>query len=212
MNDGSIYDESYFLHGRETGKSLYSDYRWLPDLTIPMVASMVQHLGIAPDDVILDFGCARGYTVRAFREMGYNAWGYDISQWALENADPVAKEFLIANSSTILSGSFDWVIAKDVLEHVEFVDETVTMLKASARKGVFAVVPLAHGTDEDYDVLEYEEDITHIHRRPLQWWVGLFHQAGWSVEGRYRVRGIKDNYSQFPTGNGFVTARRIEGK
>src|SRR5436305_1382867 len=82
------YDEDYFLRGKESGKSLYSDYRWLPELTIPMVCAMIRHLGIGPDDTVLDFGCARGYVVKAFQELGYIAYGYDTSEWAVQNADP----------------------------------------------------------------------------------------------------------------------------
>ena len=37
--NGSQYDEDYFLRGKQTGKSLYEDYRWLPELTRPMVAT-----------------------------------------------------------------------------------------------------------------------------------------------------------------------------
>ena len=52
------YDADYFLRGKETGKSLYENYRWLPDLTTPMVCSIISHLGIRSGDTILDFGCA----------------------------------------------------------------------------------------------------------------------------------------------------------
>lgn len=204
-----MYDADYFLRGKQTGKSLYTNYRWLPDLTKPMVASIISHLGIQPDDTILDFGCARGYVVRAFRELGYSAWGMDISKWALDNADPTVRKYLISTHDDDLA-VFDWVIAKDVLEHVGHVDDTIEYLKGVANKGVFAVVPLAESTNgNEYDVKEYDMDVTHIHRCPLYWWVSRFHEPGWSVEARYRVRGVKDNYAQYPTGNGFVTCRRL---
>ena len=212
MSDGSVYDGDYFLRGRETSKSLYTHYRWLPDLTKPMVAAMVSHLDIKPSHMILDFGCARGYVVRAFRELGYSAFGYDISQWALENADEVVKKnmWLIANWSTVMLASFDWVIAKDVLEHVECAADIVLDLMAVARKGVFAVVPLADHDGGHYVVREYEEDVTHIHRLTLASWVRFFTKEGWSVEASYRVPGVKCNYAQYKMGNGFITARRIK--
>ena len=202
------YDADYFLHGKQTGKSLYENYRWLPRLTTAMVRAMIEHLGIGPLDYILDFGCARGYTVRAFQEFGFVAYGYDTSEWAIENADREVYHYLTRRKEVAFSPEAvcDWVIAKDVLEHVDCISDAVGALKV-ARKGIFAVVPLAHG--KEYDVPEYELDVTHIHRRPLQWWVGLFHQAGWSVEARYRVPGIKDNYAKYPTGNGFITCRRL---
>ena len=202
------YDADYFLRGKETGKSLYSNYRWLPDLTLPMTRTIADHLGIDYADTVLDFGCARGYTVKALRLLGYAAWGYDVSKWALENADEEVREYLIADESTLWSYGFDWVLAKDVLEHVEDVDNTIDYIMDAARKGIFVVVPLSHD-GKRYDVPDYEVDVTHIHRRPLQWWVGHMHRPGWSVEGRYRLRGVKDNYSKFSTGNGIITCRRL---
>jgi Methyltransferase domain len=205
---GEQYDEDYFLRGKQTGKSLYENYRWLPELTIPMAKAIADHCKFDYKRTVLDFGCARGYAVRAFREIGVNAWGYDVSQWALENSDPSVSNYLIANRSTLYKDNFSWAIAKDVLEHVEDLDATIDLLMDITYEGVFVVVPLSHN-GKVYDVPEYEMDVTHIHRRPLQWWVGHFHRPGWSVEGSYRIKGIKDNYSHYPTGNGFITCRRL---
>lgn len=201
------YDEDYFMRGKESGKSLYHDYRWLPDLTIPMVKRMIDHLGIRKDQTILDFGCARGYTVKAFRQLGYLAFGVDSSKWAIENCDPEVKEYVWEGSIT---ERIDWVIAKDVLEHVKPVQSTIKQLMQCARIGVFAVVPL-EGPRGKYVVPDYELDITHIHRKQLKWWAAYFMDVGWSVTASYRVRGIKDNYYQpdWVKGNGFITARRI---
>ena len=104
-----VFDEDYFLRGRQTGKSLYVDYRWLPELTVPMVSAIVSHLGIEPDHTILDYGCARGYVVKAFRQLGYKAFGVDISEWAIRNADEETKPYLnwTDNSPPLAREEFD---------------------------------------------------------------------------------------------------------
>ncbi len=204
------YTEAYFLRGKESGLSLYTDYRWMPDLTIPMVCSIISHLGVITDNRILDFGCARGYVVRALREIGYEAYGVDVSEWAIRNADEAAKPYVnwLENGPPILLNEFDWVIAKDVLEHIPKVDDTIAELLDAARVGVFAVVPLSMLDGTRYVVSEYEDDVTHIHRLTLATWAGKFMRPGWTVEASYRVRGVKDNYAYSPVGNGFITARR----
>lgn len=207
---GEQYDADYFLRGRQSGKSLYEDYRWLPELTVPMVARMISHLGIEPSDVVLDFGCARGYTVRAFRSMGYNAWGCDVSQWALQNCDEIVKDYLNHTSLMSFDKMYDWVIAKDVLEHVPNVVDVIVGLLESACVGVFAVVPLSYADGDSYVVEEYEKDITHIHRLTLATWARMFMRPGWSVTASYRVPGVKDNYAKYECGNGFIMARRLE--
>ncbi len=207
------YDESYFLRGRESGKSLYHDYRWLPELTIPMAEKIVTHCGINHKDKILDFGCARGYLVKAFRQLGYSAYGYDVSEWALENSDPEVYHHLTRLEHIAFgegNPKYDWIIAKDVLEHCHFVKSVVNRLMSVAQKGVFAIVPLSTFDHGKYVVDEYELDVTHCQRYRLCTWAAIFIQPGWKVEVSYRVKGVKDNYAQHTRGNGFILAKRIE--
>ena len=211
MSNIPVYDEDYFLRGKQTGKSLYEDYRWLPELTIPMVRAITSHCNITKANRVLDFGCARGYLVKALRELGYNGYGIDVSKWAIENADEETKPYLnlISNNPPLLAMEFDWIIAKDVLEHIPYVSNEINKLMNAAAKGVFAVVPLSMFDNSHYIIEEYEADVTHVQRRTLVTWMSMFIRPGWSVEVAYRIPGIKDNYAQYEKGNGFITARRI---
>ena len=208
MDNSEMYDEEYFLRGKQSGKSLYENYRYLPNLTIPMVQAIISNLGITKEQTILDFGCARGYVVKAFRILGYQAWGTDASKWAIENCDPEVKPYVM-DTNRIIYG-YDWIIAKDVLEHVRDVDKVIPDLMNIARVGVFAVVPLSAVDHEQYVVHDYEKDVTHIHRLTLSSWVRMFLQPGWTGEASYRMVGVKDNYYQpgWEMGNGFIVARR----
>jgi hypothetical protein len=213
--DPTIYDANYYLHGKDSGKSLYENYTWMPELTVPMVHRIIEHCGIEKTDIVLDFGCARGYTVKAFREaFGIEAYGVDVSEWAIENADEKVKEYCWQlsqlESGPKMSGcDIDWIIAKDVLEHVPQVADTITNLMEAAKTGVFAVVPLSPFDNTPYVVPDYEKDVTHIHRLTLASWVRMFLRPGWEVTASYRVHGVKDNYAQWENGNGFITSRRI---
>ena len=209
-----FYDADYFLRGQETGKSLYTDYRWLPDLTIPMAKAIAAHLGMRRNDTVMDFGCARGYLVRALQHLGYIAHGYDSSQWVIDHCDPLVASHV----STTWDNHqvFDWVIAKDVLEHLDFLalQPTLRQLAAAARNGLFIVVPLAPTFGQPYTVPEYDKDPTHSIRMDLHEWVNqLEYTLGhrdWTFEYGYRVAGVKDNYYlTHPEGNGFLTARRL---
>ena len=209
------YDADYFLRGKQSGKSLYEDYRWLPNLTIPMAERIVAHCGIHPVDRVLDFGCARGYLVKALRELGYAAYGFDISKWAIDNSDPSVSYYLTRLPEIAFDKEqYGWIIAKDVLEHVQYVEYAIQRLMAHASVGVFAVVPLSKFDNNGrgyYVIEEYEKDVTHCQRWTLQKWAGMFLSPGWRVEASYRVPGIKDNYYKpgWEYGNGFITARRI---
>ena len=204
----SIFDEDYYLRGVESGKSLYTNYRWLPELTIPMVKVMCYHLNLKAKHSVMDFGCARGYVVRALVECGIiRAFGADISEWAVENADETIRDAVVYTDA--LRVMYDWVMAKDVLEHILPVHATIDNLMKHAKRGVFAVVPLGDGNGR-YVCDAYEKDVTHIHRLTLPEWVAMFVRPGWSVEARYRIQGVKDNWhkTEWELGNGFITARR----
>lgn len=205
------FNEDYFLRGKQAGLSLYEDYRWLPDLTIPMVQRFIEYLGIDKKDTILDYGCARGYVVRAFRELGYQAEGIDVSHWAIENCDQSVREHV--SVGCVPSQPSDWVIAKDVLEHIDQRDlrHLGPPLFASARKGFFVIVPLSPAPNEPYVVPEYERDVTHCVRLDLGSWLQLIRQLTldeFDVLGTYRVKGIKSNYEQWEQGNAFILGLR----
>ncbi len=203
----SQFDEDYFMRGVETGKSLYTDYRWIESLTVPMALAIARHLGIdATHDTILDFGCARGYVVKALRHLGYFAYGIDASEWAITNCDPWVSRFVSVGCAPKVD--VGWIIAKDVLEHIEALEDTIELLIGAASKGIFVVVPLSDDCMR-YAVPDYEKDATHLHRLPLGAWARMFMRPGWEVTASYRVKGVKDNYRHFPTGNGFLTVRRV---
>jgi len=48
------YDKDYFENGIQTKKSLYENYRWMPELTIPFCSVLIERLNIKEDDTILD--------------------------------------------------------------------------------------------------------------------------------------------------------------
>jgi len=207
------YDADYYLHGKESGKSLYDNYRWLPDLTIPMAEVIAEHMMFEMSDKILDFGCARGYLVKALVELGFdNVVGCDVSDWALANCDEEVRSRV---SKDGFDQKHDWIIAKDTLEHIPEHELVGVLAKFNehARHGVFIVVPLSDYAEEPkYVVPEYEKDVTHVIRWPLWKWVQECHIAfddTWEISARYRLKGVKDNYSQFARGNGFITIKRI---
>lgn len=208
------FNRDYYENGARLGLSCYTNYRWLPDLTIPMAEAMIRHLKIKKTDSILDYGCAKGFAVKAFRSLGYNAHGIDISGYAVNAADAETRPFLreVADDPrsfpALNDGSpWDWVIAKDVMEHIEedALHHVLAGLSFVAKK-VFIVVPLGDGAK--YVIPEMEKDVSHRIRRPLDWWVNELNEAGFAkVDACYSVLGIKDIWTaSWPKGNGFLIA------
>jgi len=199
----NAYQYDYFERGVERELSLYSNYRWIPELTVPMAMAISDYLGISRGQKILDIGCAKGFLVKAFRWLGRPAWGCDISDYALQTADPDAKRYLTKN---LPLDRFSHAIAKDVLEHIRLRDLRRLLTKLNAHV-LFIVVPLGDG--RKYNLSAYERDVTHIHRQPLEWWKHILEDSGWKVKSSVlRVKGLKDNWSYEKLANGFIVAEK----
>lgn len=194
----TLYDADYFENGLVSGKSLYTNYQWMPELTIPMCCELKQRLGLVETDKILDFGCAKGYMVRALCLLGLDAYGYDISDYALHSAPSELEGRLFGDLPPV---PFDWVISKDVFEHIPY-EKITEVLKSLDCKKLFVVVPL--GRDGKYEVPAYELDTTHIIREPLGWWRELLENTGFEIKyAGYSFGRLKKNWSKYPYGNGF---------
>lgn len=210
-----IYDKDYFENGIEKGLSCYTNYKWLPENTIMMAMTIIDYLRINPDPnfSILDFGCAKGFLVKALRLLRRNAWGCDISKYAINSSDNDTRKYLkiMENNVTIpwKDNSFDLIIAKDVLEHIE-PTQINSLLEEMRSKGktLFAVIPLGDG--EKYNVPAYDKDVTHKIAKDKEWWENTFKETGWKlVEFKNLISGIKDNWNSFSDGNGFFVLERI---
>lgn len=207
------FTRDYFENGQAAGLSCYSNYRWLPDLTIPMAEALVKNLNLAKTDGILDFGCAKGFVVKALLMLGYrNVQGVDISEYAIANADPMVRDrvgLMAENGFPPLNAgaAWDWILCKDVLEHIEEekLHDTLAGFSFTAKK-LFIVVPLGDG--EKYIIPEMEKDVTHRIRQPLDWWRQELLDAGFTkITARHRMKGIKENWTgTWPKGNGFLIA------
>ena len=202
MYNREEFDREYFEQGPMTGKSLYTNYRWLPELTLPLCHHLVTYCGIMPEQRILDFGCAKGYVVHGLRLLGYDAHGVDVSKYAISQAPKEVNGYVTTiEPFEEISTDYDWVICKDILEHLpyESVDDQLQLL-ADCTTNLVAMVPLGDG--QKYYIEAYEHDVTHIIREDLKWWEDRFFRNGFNVDVMtYDIGQFKSNWQIHPQGN-----------
>jgi len=203
MYNREEFDREYFEQGPMTGKSLYTNYRWLPELTLPLCHHLVTYCGIMSEDRILDFGCAKGYVVHGLRLLGYDAHGVDVSEYAISQSPKEVNGYVTKiEPFEEISIDFDWVICKDILEHLPYdsIDNQLQLL-ADCTKNLIVMVPLGDG--HKYYIDAYEQDVTHIIREDLKWWEERFFRNGFNVdEMTYDMGPFKKNWQIHPQGNG----------
>jgi SAM-dependent methyltransferase len=188
--DGSFFDVDYFERGRATGKSWYEGFRWMPRRSFREALAVIDFLQLDDRSRILDVGCAKGFLVRALRELEINADGCDISKYAL---------FFAPKGCWYCGELVNWVgkdythaFVKDVFEHCRpaQLDHTLQAI-AMAAPLMMCIVPLGDGGV--YRIPEYKMDSSHLIAENETWWLETFARNGWKVKNSdYHVPGIKD--------------------
>lgn len=209
MIDSNYFNKDYFEDGIVSKKSCYTNYRWIPELTIPMAYRLAKTLNLQEDENILEIGCSKGYMIKALRLLGFDAYGTDISEYAISHVDTDIKDFCkltTAKNPLPFKQHFNWVVTKDTLEHVptEGLHEIFSQYSDKCDM-MYHVIPL--GDNEKFRIPEYHLDASHIQIHNEDWWNDLFAQYGWKIKSlKYKVKGIKENWAEHhPTGNGFFT-------
>jgi len=127
--DGSFYDADYFERGRVTGKGWLMNYHWMPRRTFKEAFGFIDTLELNESHYVLDFGCAKGFMVRALRELEIMADGCDISEYALSFAPKGCWN--CSDKNEWENRKYTHVLVKDVFEHLYPNQLTETLEKIS---------------------------------------------------------------------------------
>lgn len=164
------YEEDYY-------KTLnYSDYlsrgvRY--EKTAQELSSLLRSVGLLKKgSKVLDYGCAVGFLTKAFQQLGYASFGFDISTWATEQAE--------LNGVSMLSnaeGDFDCVFYLDVLEHMT--DSEIIEVFSNVDSPC-SIVRIPCSTDEGktYHLEISNKDKTHINCKTKACWKKFFLDQG----------------------------------
>ena len=118
---GDYYNRTYFENHSTYGYTngyRYEDYKQYFDNIARFFAEKYQ-----PKSV-LDIGCAKGYLVKSFLDLGINAYGVDISAYAINSSLPEVRSRLKLcdieqEKLPFNDNSFDVVIMTEVIEHLK---------------------------------------------------------------------------------------------
>ncbi len=195
--DKHLFTKDYYEDGVRKHISGYENYKWEPTRSIPEALDIQKEFTFK---TCVDYGCAKGFLVNALRVVGCDAYGEDISEYAVENSHPNVRKYV----SLPNDNHYDLLICKDVLEHVQELDlpEVLQSLKRKASQ-FFFVIPL--GDEDRFRIREYEVDITHVTKKDEEWWINLFKSQGFKLtKFSYSLGYIKKKWiDQYSYGNGF---------
>jgi hypothetical protein len=159
-----VFGEKYFK------SSNYADYMERG----PRYAQMAREIAFALSAVgiinkntkIIDFGCAVGFLVKAFREIRLDCDGHDTSMWARKEARKLGIRF-------VDNGSYDLMIALDVFEHMDDASILESLATFSA-DFILVRIPCALKPGGDFHLKISRDDPTHINCKTRQEWIRFF--------------------------------------
>ncbi len=157
---------SYFFTNLGFASDDYTNReRWMP-----FFAKIAENIiKVFNPKMVLDAGCATGYVVEALRDRGVEAWGFDISEFAISHVREDIRPYCFVHSITDrlpnnVPQSYDLVINIEVLEHLspEMGSEAIANLCSYSDTVVF--------TSSPNDIT----DMTHINVRLSEYWCREF--------------------------------------
>ena len=157
------YDAFYFAHG--CGTPYRRDDEWLR--YFGTVADRIAR-DIAPETV-LDVGCAMGFLVEALRDRDVEAYGVDISPYAIgQVVDAIAPYCWVGRATEPFPRQYDLIVCIEVLEHLApaEAEDAVANICAHTRDVVFSSTPF------DY------AELTHLNVQPPEYWAVMFARHG----------------------------------
>lgn len=150
------------------------------------VKKWVQYFSLEPEDKVFVHGCGTGQRLHWFNELGMNAWGCDVSEYARNNAYGKArgKIFDWIPASIKSKDSYDLVVSVDVLEHIEDVYLTTFMIQLArlSMKAVYGITYKEHHN--------FPKDPTHINGKSrIEWkkYLANFYNRVYEVPGDFAV-------------------------
>jgi len=163
----------------------YGGYRYIPGRWAPVGKAMIAHYGIKPGDKILDVGCGKGFQLYELTQLcpGVEAYGIDVSAYAIGNAKEEVKGRLQVGSATSLpyaDGEFDFVFSINTLHnlHCYDLDKALREIERVGKKNKYICVE-SYRTETEKANLLYWQVTCEAFNTPEEW-AWWFKQTGYT--------------------------------
>lgn len=124
----------------------------------------------------LDVGCGTGKLVYFLRKFGIEAYGVDVSKYAIEKADKTVKQYLKEGGITNIpynDNTFDLIVSFDVLEHLErpklrkALDESIRVSKKWILHKIYTY-------ENKWISSLHSKDLSHLSVMSESFWLNMF--------------------------------------
>lgn len=137
----SAYTDAYYHAGPEAGGKGYEDYLRNADARIQGFKQRLRQIEtrVGTRGRLLDYGCAVGFFVKVASEAGWEAIGYERSEWAARyGREMLGLDIVLGDGGDpppSFDGRFDVITMWDVLEHLEHPRDVLTSVSKWLKPG-----------------------------------------------------------------------------
>jgi SAM-dependent methyltransferase len=211
----SYYDSSYYQAGHKKG-TRYSDY--LQDaLSTNVYRAMANAIAtVFRPARVLEIGCAAGPIVKHLIELGVDAHGIDVSEWAVANRFHPNVVLGSADDLPYPDNSFDLVFSVHALEHLPdaVADGAFAEMSRVAAGHQFHILPLIGIAPYDGPLEEslanLRSDPTHNLLYDRGWWLEQWWRKGWRLVPANILLEADNSFFEFSTGQMILSRNDFE--
>jgi ubiquinone/menaquinone biosynthesis C-methylase UbiE len=176
----------YFDGPRDYGYGGYRyDGRWKS-----VAVDIIEHFNLVQGSRVLDVGAAKGFLVKELLDLGIDAYGADISEYAVMNCHPdVIGRMHVASADHLCfpDQSFAAVLAIDVIHNLPRQRAAAALREVQRLSNGRAYVRVdSYRTPEEKQVFEGWVLTAEYHGYPQEW-LHLFSEAGYSGDYSWTI-------------------------
>jgi hypothetical protein len=158
---------------------LYDAFYYAHDCGLPYQRSScwLDHFGAIADQIVsriaprtvLDAGCAMGFLVEGLRQRGVEAYGVDISDYAIGQVHPDVRPYCrVGSICDSFPQQYDLIVCIEILEHMPASEAPAAIANLCRHADDI----LFSSTPSDY------REVTHLNVQPPEHWAEMFAQHG----------------------------------
>ncbi len=198
----TYFDRDYYQSGQKKG-TRYNDYLQNA-LGSPIYRGMSKAImQVFKPRRVLEIGCALGPIVKWLNELGCDAHGIDVSDWAVENRFHPNVICASADDLPYPAGSFDLVFSCHALEHLpdSIADGAFVEMSRVAAKHQFHMMPLIgippYDGPLEPTLANLRTDPTHNLLHDREWWLRKLERRDWHVVPANILLDADNSYFEF---------------
>lgn len=182
MNQREYFDADYFERGwtKGTAYTRYSTAGASP-LFREIASGIIE---VFQPKRVLEVGCATGFIVSQLNSLGCEAWGLDVSEWAVRNAAHSRVILASADAIPFPDAHFDLVISCHAIEHLpsSIFNRAISEMIRVCSGFQFHMLPIVgegpYTGPVDQVMENLQKDPTHQQLHNRDWWISAFGRAG----------------------------------